>query len=274
MITAAQVPEVVQRKLEAFESIQAEFEKCFQFEQDVHGQKRFSSFPVGQVVTYLHALWVCERKDRLLSIYKNIRRYEGQRCLELLRGWQEGQSADVVAFLTRKLDMFPFATITTQIEVAHNQHGNEALEQRLENGRRIALNRGMNLLRALEAIFSLSQNDLLSEVRPACEQSGHTPVQIEAQLTEMEAPLYAYRPHQLLAQRNMVVMNKLEMDVLASGDDQFGERFWRVNPSTEPSAPFANHLIDGYFPLLAPLHNNVQQVRFIDRAEPERDTSL
>ena len=115
MITAAQVPEVVQRKLEAFESIQAEFEKCFQFEQDVHGQKRFSSFPVGQVVTYLHALWVCERKDRLLSIYKNIRRYEGQRCLELLRGWQEGQSADVVAFLTRKLDMFPFATITTQI---------------------------------------------------------------------------------------------------------------------------------------------------------------
>lgn len=274
MTTTTQVPELVQQKLEAFESIQAEFERCFQFEQEVHGQKRFSSFPVGQIVMYLHALWMCERKDRLLSIYKNMRRYEGQRCLELLQGWQKGKSAEVIAFLTRKLDMFPFATITAQIEEARTQQGNEMLARRLEHGRSIALNRGMNLLRALEAIFSLSQEALLKEVCPACEQVGHTPAQIKEQLAELEMPLYAYRPHQLLAQRNMVVMNKLEVDGLASSADQPDRRSRRISPSTEPFAPFADQVIDGYLPLLAPLYNNVQQVRFTDRAEPEQNTSL
>lgn len=269
MVTATQVPEVVQQKLAAFERIQAEFEECFHFEQDVHGRKRFSSFPVGQTVAYLHALWMCERKDRLLSIYRNIRRYEGQHCLELLQIWQTGKSAEVVTFLTRKLDMFPFAIITTQIEAARTQQGNETLAKRLEHGRSVALNRGMNLLRALEAIFSLDQETLLKEVRPACEQVGHTPTQITAQLAEFESPLFAYRPHQLLAQRNMVVMNQLEIDA-ASDADASVERSRRAGSYAEPGAPFAHQIIDGYLPLLAPSYNNVQQVRFTDRPEPEQ----
>jgi len=270
MVTATQVPEVVQQKLAAFERIQAEFEECFHFVQDVHGRKRFSSFPVGQTVAYLHALWMCERKDRLLSIYRNIRRYEGQRGLELLQTWQTGKCAEVVTLLMRKLDMFPFAIITTQIEAARIQQGNETLAQRLEHGRSVALNRGMNLLRALEAIFSLDQETLLKEVRPACKQAGHTPAQIAAQLAEFESPLYAYRPHQLLAQRNMVVMNKLGEDVLAPDTDWTSERSRRADLSNGPEAPLASQTIDGYIPLLAPWHNNVRQVRFTDRPGLER----
>lgn len=265
MTTTTRVPELVQRKLEAFERMQAEFERCFSFDQEVHGQKRFPSFPVGKIVYYLHALWLCECKDRLLSIYKNIRRYEGRRCLELLQGWQAGQNAEVVAFLVHKLDMFPFADITAQIEEARNQREDEELARRLEHGRRIVLNRGMNLMRALEAVFALSQDDLLSEIRLACEQYGHTPAQIEAQLAELETPLYAYRPHQLLAQRNMVVMNKLDIDVLAQAADQPGERARPISPAAGPAAPFADQVIDGYLPMLAPLYNNLQQVRFTDR---------
>lgn len=274
MVTATQVPEVVQQKLAAFERIQAEFEECFHFVQDVHGRKRFSSFPVGQIVAYLHALWMCERKDRLLSIYRNIRRYEGQHCLELLQSWQNGKSAEVVTFLTRKLDMFPFAIITSQIEAVRTQQGNETLARRLEHGRSLALNRGMNLLRALEAIFSLDQEALLKEVRPACEQAGHTPAQLAAQLAEFESPLYAYRPHQLLAQHNMVVMNKLGEDVLAPDSDWTSGRSRRTGLPNGPEAPLASQTIDGYLPLLAPLYNNVQQVRFTDRPEPEQRAAL
>lgn len=274
MAVTAQVPELVQQKLAAFGSIQAEFEQCFHFQQEVHGQKRFSSFPVGKIVYYLHALWLCERKDRLLSVYKNIGRYDGKRCLELLRDWQDGQNAPVVAFLTQKLDMLSFADITAQIEEARRQRANEALARRLEHGRLVLLNRGMNLVHALEAIFSLSEEALLAEVRPACEQYGHTPAQIEEQMADLESPLYTYRLHQLLARRNMTVMNKLDVDVLVQNADLPGERSWRVRPSTEPLAPFADHVIDGYLPLLAPIHNNLRGVRFIDRIEPDVRTPM
>lgn len=267
-MTMAPVPELVAQKLAAFENIQAEFETCFHFVQEVHGQKRFSSFPVGRVVYYLHALWLCECKDRLLSVDRTIQRYEGRRSLELLRAWQEGQNAQVVAFLTHKLDMLSFADITAQIEETRHQRHEEKLAQRLEHGRLTLLNRGMNLLHALEAIFSLAENDLLNEVRPACEQYGHTPEQITAQLAELETPLYTYRPHQRLARRNMTLMNKLDVDVLSQNADLPGERSWRVRPSTEPFAPFADQVIDGYFPMLAPMYNNLRQVRFIDRVEP------
>ncbi len=54
----------------------------------MHG-RRFPAYPVMETVHYLHALWICECKDRLLSVYKNIERYEGCYCLELLRRWQE-----------------------------------------------------------------------------------------------------------------------------------------------------------------------------------------
>jgi len=269
MAVTVQIPELVQQKLAAFERIQAEFEECFRFQQEVHGQKRFSSFPVGKIVFYLHALWLCEIKDHLLSVYKNIRRYDGKRCLELLRDWQAGQNAPVVAFLFQKLDIPSFADITTQIEKARRQDGDETRARRLEHGRLVLLNRGMNLMHAFEAIFSLSEKDLLAEVRPACEQYGHTPEQIEQQLADLQSPLYTYRPHQLLARRNMLVMNKLDIDVLAQSADLPGERSQRVQPSTGPLPPFADHVIDGYLPLLAPIHNNLRGVRFIDRIAPD-----
>ena len=271
MATSTRVPELVQQKLEAFERIQAEFEECFRFQQEVHGQKRLPSLTVEKIVYYLHSLWMCECKDRLLSIYKNIRRYEGRRCLEILRAWQEGRNADVVTFLLSKLDMISFADITLQIEEAREQRGDEVLAQRLEHGRLILLNRGMNLMHALEAIFSLHNEALLIEIRPACERYGHRPEQIEALLAEMETPLYSYRPHQLLAQRNMLIMNKLDVNVLAEGADLPGERSWRVRPSDDPFAPFADQLIEGYLQLLAPTANNPRRVRFTDRPEHERD---
>ena len=64
----------------------------------------------------------------------------------------------------------------------------------------------MNLMHALDAIFALPEDQLVKEVHVACERYGHQPSQIERQLTEMESPLYAYVPHQVLANRNMVVM--------------------------------------------------------------------
>ena len=267
-MATTRVPELVAQKLEAFESIQAEFEKCFRFVQEVHGQRRFSSFPIGEIVYYLHALWLCECKDRLLSIDRTIQRYEGRRCLELLRIWQEGRNAPVVGFLFHKLDLLSFADITAQIEEARHQRGEEELARRLEYGRLAVLNRGMNLMHALEAIFSLGESDLLNEVRPACAQYGHTPEQIEGQLAALKTPLYAYRPHQLLAQRNIMVMNKLNVEVLAQASDLPGERVWSVRQSDEPRAPFAHQVIAGYFPMLAPMYNNLRQVRFIDRTDP------
>jgi hypothetical protein len=78
---------LAKQKLAAFERLQPEFEASFRFVQDVHGQRRFSAFPVIETVHYLHALWVCECKDRLLSIYRNTVRYEGHYCLDLLRRW-------------------------------------------------------------------------------------------------------------------------------------------------------------------------------------------
>src|SRR5581483_10416473 len=111
MTTTPAIKDLVQQKLEAFESLQPEFEESFQFVQEVHGQKRFSSFPVAFSVRYLHALWICERKGRLLSVFQTIKEYEGKKCLALLRQWQEAENtADVIAFLQRKLDTMPFAT--------------------------------------------------------------------------------------------------------------------------------------------------------------------
>jgi hypothetical protein len=57
------------QKLAVFEQLQPVFEASFRFVQEVHGQRRFSAFPVAKTVHYLHALWVCECKDLLLSMY-------------------------------------------------------------------------------------------------------------------------------------------------------------------------------------------------------------
>ncbi len=265
----AQTPELVTRKLRAFEDIQAEFVDCFRFKQDVHGQKRFPAFSVEQVVYYLHALWLCECKDRLLGVYENSSRYEGEWCLELLRTWQEGRSAAVVAFLLAKLDMLSLADLTGQIEEARYQRNDEILAHRLEHGRLVALNRGMNLLFALEAIATGSEEDLRSELYLACERYGHTPVLIVEQQAALATPLYAYRPHPLLARRNMTLMNRLDADTLTqTGENQ--DRSWLLKVLNKPLAPLAEQVIPGYTPLLAPMYNNVRGVRFVDRAEPEQ----
>src|SRR5207237_2564292 len=267
MATTSAMQELVNEKLAAFERLQPEFEACFHFVQLVHGQQRFNKFPLVNAVRYLHSLWVCECKDRLLSIYKNIERYEGRYCLELLRLWQEGDNTDVVAFLHRKLDMLPFADITRQYHEAVQQGGDYGLARRLAHGRLIMLNRGMNLMHALDAIFALPEDQLVKEVHVACERYGHQPSQIKRQLTEMESPLYAYVHHQMLANHNMVVMNKLGVDVMNKPTDQPGQRSWRVIEPTEPLSPFAEHIIAGYQELVSPLHNNIRGDRFIDLPE-------
>ena len=245
-LTTSTTPELIKQKLEAFEQLQAEFEECFRYVQDVHGQKRFPTFSVGDAVHYLHALWICECKDRLLSIYKNMGRYEGRLCLHLLRVWQEGDNFDVIAFLQRKLDTLPFADLTRQYHEALQAGGDYGLARRLAHGRLVLLNRGMNLLHALDAIFALPEDQLAQEVQIACAQYGHHPSQIKRQLSAMESPLYAYMPHQVLAQRNMLVMNKLGVNVMSKPADQPGHRSWRVLEPAEPLSPYAEHVIEGY----------------------------
>jgi hypothetical protein len=200
----------------------------------------------------------------LLSIYKNIRRYEGKYCLELLRGWQEGNTADVIDFLHLKLDMLPLADITRQLHQALQQKNDNGLARRLAYGRSVLLNRGMNLMQALDAIFKLSEDQLTKEVQVACMQYGHHPSQIEMQLAEMETPLYSYKPHQMLARQNMVVMNKLGAGVMTKPADQPGQRSWRVLVPTEPMRPFAEHVIEGYLELTMPVRYNMRGEQFIN----------
>jgi hypothetical protein len=208
-------------------------------------------FQIDQVVRYLHALWMCERKDRLLGIYKNIPRYEGRRCLELLRLWQQGQHAEGVAFLLSQLDKFSFADATARIDAAREQQADKTLIQHLEYGRLVVLHRHINLLLALEALFTSAPDEQLKEIRRACEHYGHTPTQIEAQLAELETPLYAYRSHPLLAQQNMAMMNRLEIEVLSVASHQPGERFRQARTYATLAAPFAEQVIAGYQPFPA-----------------------
>ena len=259
--------ELVKQKLAAFEQLQPAFEECFPFVQQVHGQQRFATFPVASTVRYLHALWACECKDRLLSIYKNIERYEGSYCLRLLLRWQEGETADVVDFLQRKLDTMPFADLTRQIAEARSQHKGEGLAHRLLYGRSVLLNRGMNLMQALDAIFALAEEQLVDEVRAACTHYHHRPEEIERQVAELHTDLYAYVPSQLLAQHNMEVMNKMGVHVMNRPSDQPGNRSWRVLEPSVPPGPFAEQVIDGYVELTAPQHNNPKDLRIVDRPE-------
>ena len=267
MATTPAVQALVNQKLQAFERLQSEFETCFHFVQNVHGQRRFPAFSVSDIVQYLHALWICESKDRLLGIPKTIERYEGELCLKLLRDWQEGSTSEVVAFLQRKLDMLPFAELTHQIHEAQHLGGDYGLAQRLLHGRAILLNRGMNLMQALDAIFTLQEEDLVKEVQAACIRYGHTPGQVEQQLAELATPLYSYLRHPALAQRNMAVMNKMGVNVALRPDDQPGLRSWRVLEPVEPLQPYAEHVIEGYLELTLPAHNNILGLRFIDHPE-------
>ena len=104
-------------------------------------------------------------------------------------------------------------------------------------------------------------------MRDACAIYGHTPTQIELQLAEMEEPLYSYVPHRLRAQRNMLVMNKLGMNVMKPPTDRPGERSWKVAAPTEPMSSFAVHMIEGYLELVSPSHIRIMRYRFVDRPE-------
>ncbi len=265
---------LIKQKLAAFEQLQAEFEECFHFVQDVHGQQRFPTFSVADSVHYLHALWVCECKDRLLSIFKNISRYEGRRCLELLLSWQDGDTATVVDFLYRKLDMLPVADITRQLHQALYHDNDKHLARRLRHGRLVMLNRGTNLMHALDAIFAVEEDLLVKEVQIACVQYRHNPSQIEEQIAEMDTPLYSYVPHPSLAQRNMVLMNKLGVDVLSRPTDLPGQRSWRVLEPAEPLSPFAEQVIEGYQDMTSPQFNNLKGHRFVDRHERSNDLQV
>jgi hypothetical protein len=261
------IPSLVQLKIDAFEHLQPQFEASFQFVQNVQGQKRFSLFPASDTVHYLHALWICECKGRLLSVPKTIKEYEGRRCLELLRLWQQGDAASVVDFLQHKLDMLPLAQITRQYSEARDLRQDNNLAQHLAYGRLIMLNRGFNLMQALDAIFILSEDALSGEVHVACEHYGHLPEQIEQQLEEMNTPLYSYVPNQALAQRNMRVMNMPGVNVTLRPSDPPGHRSWRVLSPTEPLNPYAEHVVEGYQELTSPSHNNIKGDRFVDRPE-------
>ncbi len=268
------VQEIVRQKLDAFEQLRPAFEESFPFVQQVHGQRRFPIFPAAQTVRYLHALWVCECKDRLLSIYKNIERYEGAFCLELMRRWQEGQTADVVDFLNHKLDMLPLSDLTRQIHNAKLAGLDDGLVRRLMEGRGVLLNRGMNLMQMCDAIFSLSEERLLEEVRAACEQHGHRPEQIERQLAQFDELLYAHVTSQALAQHNIEVMNSMGVQVMSSPSDQPGERSRRVlKPTTQPHS-FAEQVIEGYIEMTAPWHNNLREMRFVDFPERSNEGTM
>lgn len=262
------LPPLIVEKLAAFERLQSEFEASFQYVQELQGQRRFPAIAVAATVRYLHALWVCECKDRLLSVPRTIERYEGRRCLELLRDWQAGATADVVDFLQGKLDTLPFANITRQLEALQRQGDANALAERLAHGRMVLLNRGMNLLHALNPLFSLPAEQLLEDVQAACIYYGHQPDQIAEQLAELETARYAYTPHPALARRNMRIMDQLGVRITADAADQPGHRSWRVAEPTLPVGPYAQQVISGYLDMTSPRHNNFSDYRFIYQPEP------
>jgi hypothetical protein len=231
-------------KLAAFRSLEAEFIDCFQFLESIQGQERLTGCSVAQTARLLHALWICECKDSLLSVPFSRDRYEGRLCLELLRGWQEGDTASVVGFLQRKLDHSPHAELTVRIGEARAK-GDHVLAERLTHGRRVMLNRGFHLMLALDAIFALSDHQLTEEVSSACTQLGHTPRRISEQLAEMASPLYSYAPNPLLARRNMLVMNEVGISVTSASADLPGHRTPRVELPKLPQPPYAEHPVWG-----------------------------
>ena len=256
---------LIEQKLEAFEHIRPDFEASFRFLEDMHGQQRFPTLTITDAVRYLHARWICECKSRILSIAKTNKEYEGRRCLELLQQWQAGDTASAIDFLNHKLDMLPLADITRQLQELPAQDTKVA--ERLLHGRHVMLNRGMNLITLLDALFAPTQEQLIEEIQKACRQYGHESEQIERQLEAMNGPLYSFVPHQSLAQRNMLIMNALSVRIEAKPSDLPGHRTARVLPSTESPRPFAEEVIVGYQELTAPFHNNVKEVPFVDYPE-------
>jgi hypothetical protein len=251
--------QLVIEKIAAFDRISGEVLANFPYVQDVHGQRRFSSFPILATVHYLHALWICNCKDMLLSVPVTGRRrkgsdgrferYEGQYALELLRQWQEGKTSNLVDFLELKLDYAPFGLIMRSFEAAI-QNEDRALARRLAHGRTILLNRTQNLVCALRNIFALQPDRQLREVHEACAQYGHTIEQCDEQLAAMDSALYSYVPHPALARRNMQLMNSLGMRITDNAADRPGKRTASVQRPAMPQYAYADFVVMGATTLL------------------------
>ncbi|HEX9036568.1 MAG TPA: hypothetical protein VF808_06205 [Ktedonobacterales bacterium] len=229
---------LARRKLRAFARTEAEFISGFRFVEDVHGLRRFSAFSVSDIVRYLHALYVCECKDHLLSVPLTATRYEGARALELLRGWQEGDTASVIAFIHRRLDDLPFAELTRAID-GSRRAGDQPAADRLTSGRAILLNRLFTLALALDALFAQAPDRLISEIQAEARRLGHTRAEIGHQLASLRGDLYRYAPHPALARRNMLLMNSAGLRITDTDGDRPGERTHRVEPGAAPIAPYA-----------------------------------
>jgi hypothetical protein len=249
------LPPLVAEKLAAYEQIAGDVEAAFRYIQDVHGQRRFSHMPVEEIVRYLHALWLCDRKDMLLSVPTfsgrrkrgsggRYERFEGQHALELLCAWQQGETADVVAFLEMKLGQSSFADITRNIGDAARR-GDRTLVRRLMHGRKTLLNRTHNLTRALSALFSAPHDTLHQTVLAACARYGHTIEACQVQLAEIGTPLYACVPHPELARRNMRLMNSLGIEVTDNNADRPGRRTHIVQRPQLPKLSYADYVVVG-----------------------------
>lgn len=241
---------LTQAKLDAFAQIEEDVIASFSFVQDVHGQRRFDTFPLAQTVRYLRALYICECKDLLLSIPVSASRYEGMRCLELLRDWQRGVSAGVVAFIHRKLDDQPYGELTARIEEALHT-GDAALVQRLTSGRAVLLNRNITQSHALDAIFALDPTRTGAAISALCAEVGLTPTDIERRLADAHTPLYSFAPNGALAHRNMLLMNHLGQRIMSAAGDHPGERTERVLPPTSPAPSYAEEAIAGQMTLVS-----------------------
>ncbi|HEX6540851.1 MAG TPA: hypothetical protein VF040_03780 [Ktedonobacterales bacterium] len=248
----ASVPPLIVEKLAKLNQITDEVLASFPYVQHVHGERRFSSFPVEATVRYLHALWMCDCKDMLLSVLNlgrrrkgtndRFERYEGQRALELLCEWQEGQTANVISFLELKLNYAPFSQITQNLDEAVAR-GDSAVARRLTHGRNKLLNRTHNLVAALRGIVTVPPEQLTMEVRAACQRFGHTVEQCNEQLTEMKSPLYMYVPHPALARCNMLLMNALGVQITDNPADRPGRRTPRVQRPVMPEPGYAEHVV-------------------------------
>lgn len=240
------IPQLILDKEAAFERLRPDFVDSFGFLQRVHGQRRFMSFPVSATMRYLHALYICEIKDLLLSVPHASSRYDGARALDLLRHWQEGATAEVVSFLEFKLDVISLGQLTQQIqeaEAAVATAEQRAVVSRLRHGRKVLLNRSINLYLALDAIFAVHPVKLMRKVRIACEWYGHTSQQIEEQQALLGSPLVRYQKHSMLAQTNMRLMNELGVKVMDMPTDRPKERTVRVSPAEQPLPAYADSII-------------------------------
>lgn len=257
--------DVVARKLAALDRLEPAFETSFQYVQDVQGLKRFATFPIANTVQYLGALVVCDAKDRLLSVPHTVDRYEGRYCLELLQRWQTGEVAGIVAFLQRKLDALPFTGVTREVEAVRRDADASVMVAALEHGRIVLLNRGFNLLQALEPLFTQSPQELTEQVRAACAREGYAPDQIAERLRERESPLYAPLRHPALAQRNMLLMDRVGVQAIPPHHTLPEALDWQATAHPQVTPPYAEQRIHGYVALTTPQHNNLAGVRFIDR---------